>query len=94
MIDLTNAIIRKEIPEKENPNKIINIIEKILDFSKQQKGKGIKMLQRLPGALAEVKVGNTSENLLNEICQVIYSLYGEKKVTKKVYNNIMHSIKL
>ena len=52
------------------------------------------MLQRLPITLAQVKVGNTSENLLNKIIQIIYSLYGEKKITKKVCNNIMNSIKL
>ena len=52
------------------------------------------MLQRLPIALAQVKAGNTFENLLNEIRQIIYSLYQRKEVTKKVYNNIMHSIKL
>ena len=34
-----------------------------------------QMLQRLPIALAQVKSGNTSENLLNEIRQIIYSLY-------------------
>ena len=33
------------------------------------------MPQRLPIALAEVKVGNAFENLLNKICQIIYSLY-------------------
>ena len=42
-----------------------------------------QMLQRLPIALAQVKAGNTSEKLLNEIRQIIYSLYGEKEVTKK-----------
>ena len=52
------------------------------------------MLQRLPIALAQVKTGNTSENLLNEIRQIICSLYRAKKTTKKVYNNIMNSIKL
>ena len=52
------------------------------------------MLQKLPIALAKVKAGNISENLLNEIRQVIYSLYRAKEVTKKVYNNIMNSIKL
>ena len=41
------------------------------------------MLQRLRITLALVKVGNMSENLLNEICQIIYSLYQEKEVTKK-----------
>ena len=52
------------------------------------------MFQRLPIALAQVKAGNTSENLLNEIRQIIYSLYRAKEITKKVYNNIMNSIKL
>ena len=53
-----------------------------------------QMLQRLPIALSQVKLGNTSENVLNEIRQVIYSLYREKEITKKVYNNIINSIKL
>ena len=49
----------------------MDIVEKILNFSKQQKCKGIKiltpiqMLQRLPIALTQVKAGSTSENLLN-----------------------------
>ena len=99
-IDLRNNINRKEVPENGNPEKIANIVEKILDFNNQRKGKGIKiltpeqMLQRLPIALAQVKTGNTSENLLNEIRQIIYSLYRAKEITKKVYNNIMNSIKL
>ena len=50
------------------------------------------MLQRLAVALAQVKAGNTSENLLNEMCQITYSLYRAKEITKKVYNNIMNSI--
>ena len=50
------------------------------------------MPQRLPIALA--KAGNTPENLLNEMRQIIYSLYRKKEVTKKVYNNIINSIKL
>ena len=53
-----------------------------------------KMLQGLPIALAPVKSGNTYENLLNEIRQIIYYLYQAKEITKKVYNNIMNSIKL
>ena len=43
------------------------------------------MLQRLPIALAQVKAGYTSENLLNEIRQIIYSLYREKEITKELY---------
>ena len=50
------------------------------------------MLQRLPVALAQVKAGNNSENLLNEIRQIVYFLYYSKEITKKVYNNIIKSI--
>ena len=52
------------------------------------------MLRRLPIALAQVKAGNTYENLLNEIRQIIYSVYRTKEITKKVYNNVMNSIKV
>ena len=52
------------------------------------------MLRRLPIPLAQVKAVNTSENLLNEIRQSICSLYRTKEIAKKVYNNIMNSIKL
>ena len=47
-----------------------------------------QMLQRLPIALAQVKTGNDSKNLLNEIRQIVYSLCQSKEITKKVYNNI------
>ena len=50
------------------------------------------MLQRLPIALAQVKAGNNAENLLNEIRQIIYSLYQSKEITKKVYNNLIKSL--
>ena len=46
------------------------------------------MLQRLPIALVQVKAGNNSGSLLNEISQIVYSLYQSKQTTKKVYNNI------
>ena len=53
-----------------------------------------QMLKRLPIALAQVKAGNNSESLLNEIRQIVYSLYQSKEITKKVYNNIINSIKV
>ena len=67
--------------------------------SKQNKteGKGLKiltpkqMLQRFPIALAQVKAGNNSKSLLNEIRQLVYSFYQSKQITKKVYNNIIKS---
>ena len=51
-----------------------------------------QMIQRLPIALAQVKAGNNSESLLNEIRQIVYSLYQSKEITKKVNNNIIKSI--
>ena len=65
----------------------------------EQEGKGLKiltpnqMLKRLPIALAQGKAGNNSGSLLNEIRQIVYSLYRSKEITKKVYNNIINSIK-
>ena len=53
-----------------------------------------QILKRLPIALAQVKAGNNSESLLNEIRQIVYSLYRSKEITKKVYNNIINSIKV
>ena len=52
------------------------------------------MLKSLPIAFAQIKTTNTSENLLNEVHQIIYSLYQGREVTKKVYSNIMNLIKL
>ena len=53
-----------------------------------------QMLQRLPIAPAQVKAGNNSESLLNEIREIVYSLYQSKQITKKVYNNIIKSINI
>ena len=64
----------------------------------ETEGKGLKiltpkeMLQRLLIVLAQVKAGNNSENILNEIRQIVYSLYQSKQTTKKVYNSIIKSI--
>ena len=53
-----------------------------------------QVLQRLPIALAQAKASKSSKSLLNQIWQVIYSLYQSKKITKKVYNNIIKSIQI
>ena len=73
---MRNAINRKEIPDNENSNKIVDVVKKIVDFNKQQKSKGIEILNNLtpkqvleilPIVLSQVKAGNASENFLNEI---------------------------
>ena len=51
-----------------------------------------QMLQRLPTTLAQLKAGNASENLLNEIRHIIYPLLREKEITKKVCSNILNSV--
>ena len=67
---------------------------------KAKYGEGLKiltpkqLLQRLPTALAQIKAGNNLESLLNEIRQIAYYLYQSKEITKKVYNNIIKSIKV
>ena len=69
-------------------------------YDAKQEGTGLNILtpkqtlQRLPIALAQIKAGNNSESLLNEIRQIVYSLYQSKEITKKVYNSIIKSIKV
>ena len=69
-------------------------------YDSKQEGTGVKiltpkqMLQKLSIALAQIKAGNNSQNLINEVRQIVYFLYQSKKITKKVYNNILKSIKV
>ena len=68
-------------------------------YDSKQGGTGVKiltakqMLQRLPISLAQIKASNNLQSLLNEIRQIVYSLYQSKEITKKVYNNIRKLIK-
>ena len=89
--DLKKGIeeMSKEERENEKPDKIVEIVEEILKFNKQnQEGQGLKiltpnqMLSRLPITLAQLKAGNNSEKLKNEIRQLLYSLYRSKNMTK------------
>ena len=74
--------------------------EKSRGIYESEHGTGLKVLnlkqilKRLPIALAQISAGNNSESLLNEIRQIVYSLYQPKEITKKVYNNIIKSIKV
>ena len=70
----------------------------ILGFNKQQQGTGLKiltpnqMLSRLPITLAQLKAGNNSDKLKNEMRQLLYSLYRSNNMTKQVYNNLINYI--
>ena len=70
-----NAFDSKIFPIKI---KCTGFSEKVLDHSNHKILIPKQMLQRLPIALAQVKAGIASENLLNEILQIIYSLYRAK----------------
>ena len=73
----------KKEREIEKPDKILKIVEEILDFNNKQNqiGKGLKMLtpnqilNRLPISLAQLKAGNNAEKLKNEIRQLLYPLH-------------------
>ena len=83
--------------DNEDPESIVNIVEKILKFNKQnkQEGQGIKiltpkqMLNRLPIALAQLQAGNNSNKLKNEIRQLLYSLYRSKNMTEQIYKSLI-----
>ena len=91
----------KKMPEieikNENPELIVEIVEEVLKFNKQnqQKGQGIKiltpnqMLHRLPIALAQLQGGNNSNKLKNEIKQLLYSLFRSKNMTEQIYKSLV-----
>ena len=96
--DLKNEIenMGEEENEIEKPGGIIDIVEKLLIFNKQnQQEQGPKiltpdqMLSRLPISLAQLKAGNNSQKLRNEIRQLLYSLYHSKKLTKQLYKSLI-----
>ena len=53
-----------------------------------------QMVLRLPIALVQIKAGNNSGSLLNEIRQIVYYLHQSNEISKNVYNNIIKSIQL
>ena len=78
---------------------MLEIVELILYFNGQnEQGRGLKiltpdqMLSRLPITLAQLKAGNNSQKLINEIRQLLYSLYRSKKLTKAIYNHLINAI--
>ena len=78
---------------------MLEIVERILCLNQlNQAGQGLKiltpnqMLSRLPITLSQLKDGNNSDKLKNEIRQLLYSLYRSKKLTKNIYNNLTNII--
>ena len=79
---VTSAFKRGLFPLKSTPGTGLKILTPKL------------LLQRLTICLTQVKAGSNSENLLNEMRQIVYSLCQSKEIIKKVYNNILKSIQL
>ena len=95
-----NEDLNEQEKESENSNEIVNLVENILEFNRQQQGQGLQiigrtpsqMLSRLPISPAQLKAGNNSEKLKNEIRQLLYSLYRSKKLTKQLYKSLVDII--
>ena len=98
--DLKDEI--KEMSEDEikieKPHKTVDTVEKILEFDRRnQEGQRLEiltpdqMLNRLPIFLVQLKAVKTSENLKNDMRQLLYSLYRSKKLTK-IYSSLINTI--
>ena len=99
--DLKDEI--KEMSEDEikieKPHKTVDTVEKILEFDRRnQEGQRLEiltpdqMLNRLPIFLVRLKAVKTSENLKNDMRQLLYSLYRSKKLTKTIYSSLINTI--
>ena len=107
-IDLINSGLRdlkeeiedmsEQEKETEDPNGIVDIVEMTFEFNRQQQGQGLKILTpnqilcRLSIFSVQLKAGNNSEKLQNEIRQLLHSLYRSKKLTKNIYKSLIDII--
>ena len=98
--DEIKEMSKQEI-ENKKLDKILEIVQEILTFNREnreQQGLGLKfltpnqMLSTLPITLAQLKAGNNSEKVKNEIRQLLYSLYRSKKLTKQLYKSFIDII--
>ena len=87
--DLVNKAELRSTEPRQKMLKILNYLGEIFNGPTEVKGRNIltpnQMLSRLPITLAQLKAGNNSEKLKNEIRQLLYSLYRSKKLTKHIY---------
>ena len=100
--DLKEEIENMSEQEKriKNPNGVVDIVEMILEFNRQQNWQGLniltpsQMLSRLPNSLAHLKAGNNSEKIKTKIRQLLYSFYSSKKLTKPLYKSLVYYLKM
>ena len=91
--------LEKDVHQKEEPQYEENIAERTkIRRQNQQGAKELKLLtpqqilSRSPISLAQLKAGNNSEKLKNEIRQLFYSLYRSKKLSKTIYEHMLNAI--
>ena len=95
---LIAKVPKDKLSRVEKNEKIIDIVDNISEFNRQQEGRGLKiltpnqMLSRLPISLAQLKAGNNSEKLKNEIRQLLYSFHRSKKLTNQLYKSLIDVI--
>ena len=95
--DIEN-VFKDDVDKIKETNKTADNVQIIPYFNKDQKREGLKlltpnqMLSRLPNYLAQLKAGNNSEKLKNEIIQLFYSLYRSKKLTKNICKSFIDII--
>ena len=90
---------KHDVDKIKKMNEIMDLAELVLYFNNEdQEGSGLRiltpsqMLSRLPISLAQLKAKNNSKKLKSEIRQLLYSLYRSKKLTKKIYSNLINTI--
>ena len=91
--------LEKDVYQEEESKYEKSIVERTKERRQdQQSAKGLKILtpqqilSRLPISLAQLKTGNNSEKLKNEIRQLLYFLYRSKKLSKIIYENLIKTI--
>ena len=90
--------LEEDVHLQEKPEYEESIAERTKMRRQNQEGQGLKilnpqqMLSRLPISLAQLKAGNNSEKLKNEIRQLLYSLYRSKKLSKIIYKHLMNAV--
>ena len=96
---MLKSIPTSDTKKIKNRNHMLEIFERILYFNQlNEAGQGIKilipsqMISRLPISLAQLKAGNNSEKLKNEIRQLLHPLHRSKKLTKNIYERLVNII--
>ena len=97
-IDLLAGLVEKILDTDEQLNTPELETEESAEQRRNQQGQGFKIvtpeqiLSRLPISLAQLKAGNNSQKLKNEIRQLLYSVYRSKKLSKTIYDNLINAI--